>query len=295
MSSEDEHHDHRVRNRLHALFSHASQPEAGPSRPKLSMPTVRRKTITRHDVDPHADADSAAYAFLGGELKKCSTEPVIRLPEPRDRDAIKVFVCTWNMGDALVSSAMFIAGESRSSYQPKGDLSVLLGGPIPPYEPPDRNGPDAFGTAGIPRLPVNNAHPYHIVVVAGQECPTDSGVPRGLGGGIMKGMSVRGGRKEREQKEKEAKEARDAGKPVKGEEKLLPSGLERLDLEVLEEDAERARGSSPMPTTPGPHSPALHHRHKGGNAGWSGLLDGESRHPSSAACLLICAKSGFAA
>lgn len=153
---------------------------------------------------------------------------------------------------------------------------MLLGGPVPPYEPPDRNDPEAFGTAGLPRLSVNNAHPYHIVVVAGQECPTDSGVPRGLGGGIMKGMSVRGGRKEREQKEKETKEARDAGKPVKGEDKLLPSGLERLDLDVLDEDADRARGSSPLPTTPGPHSPALHHRHKGGNAGWSGLLDGQS-------------------
>lgn len=104
MSPEEEHHDHRVRNRLHALFSHASQPEAGPSRPKLSMPTVRRKTITRHDVDQLADSDGAAYASLGGELRKCSTEPVIRLPEAKDRDAIKVFVCTWNMGDALVST-----------------------------------------------------------------------------------------------------------------------------------------------------------------------------------------------
>ncbi len=156
------------------------------------MPTVRRKTITRHDVDPHADGDDAAYAFLGGELKKCSTEPVIRQPEPRDRDAIKVFVCTWNMGDALVSSALSSAGESRSSYQPKGDLSVLLGGPIPPYEPPDRNDPDAFGTAGIPRLSVNNAHPYHIVVVAGQECPTDSGCPKGSGRADYEGHERQG-------------------------------------------------------------------------------------------------------
>lgn len=64
--------------------------------------------------------------------------------------------------------------------QPKGDLSVLLGH-VPPYEAPEK-------TDELCELPVENKHPYHIVVVAAQECPTPSGVPRGLGAGLRKGV-----------------------------------------------------------------------------------------------------------
>lgn len=64
--------------------------------------------------------------------------------------------------------------------QPKGDLSVLLGD-VPPYEAPEK-------TDELCDLPVENKHPYHIVVVAAQECPTPSGVPRGLGAGLRKGV-----------------------------------------------------------------------------------------------------------
>lgn len=43
---------------------------------------------------------------------------------------------------------------------------------------------------GLPLLPIENVHPYHVVVFAAQECPTPSGVPRGLGGGLMKGVGL---------------------------------------------------------------------------------------------------------
>lgn len=52
---------------------------------------------------------------------------------------------------------------------------------MPPYEAPEK-------TDELCDLPVENKHPYHIVVVAAQECPTPSGVPRGLGAGLRKGV-----------------------------------------------------------------------------------------------------------
>lgn len=52
---------------------------------------------------------------------------------------------------------------------------------MPPYEAPEK-------TDELCELPIDNKHPYHIVVVAAQECPTPSGVPRGLGAGLRKGV-----------------------------------------------------------------------------------------------------------
>ncbi|THH00088.1 hypothetical protein EW026_g2394 [Hermanssonia centrifuga] len=60
---------------------------------------------------------------------------------------------------------------------PKGELEELLGG----IE--DRDVPTAtIGT--LPKLPQNAEHPYHLVVVAGQECPSLSGLPMALGAGF---------------------------------------------------------------------------------------------------------------
>lgn len=61
----------------------------------------------------------------------------------------------------------------------------MLLGDVPAYEPTARD-----AVEGLPRLPVENVHPYHVVVFAAQECPTPSGVPRGLGGGLMKGVGL---------------------------------------------------------------------------------------------------------
>ena len=68
--------------------------------------------------------------------------------------------------------------------QPKGDLTVLLGD-IPSYDDP------GVAQPSIPVLPIEHAHPYHIVVVAAQECPTPSNLPRGIGGGLAKGLGVK--------------------------------------------------------------------------------------------------------
>ncbi|EMD33400.1 hypothetical protein CERSUDRAFT_118002, partial [Gelatoporia subvermispora B] len=81
----------------------------------------------------------------------------------KQREFLKVRIVTWNMYDSL----------------PKGDLSELLG-VVPPYVPC----PNPEDGSKLPPLSPDAAHPYHIVVVAGQECPSASGIPRALGAGF---------------------------------------------------------------------------------------------------------------
>ena len=80
-----------------------------------------------------------------------------------DRSAIKVKTITWNMSDSLV----------------KGDLEVLLGN-VPPYHSQPHSSNNNNDNT-LPSLERNDQHPYHLVVVAGQECPTTSNIlPRGF-------------------------------------------------------------------------------------------------------------------
>lgn len=78
-----------------------------------------------------------------------------------DPKFLKVRILTWNMHDSL----------------PKGDIEELLG-KVPAYCGPTAQ-PGAF-----PYLPHDGNHPYHLFVVAGQECPTPSGIPMGLTAGF---------------------------------------------------------------------------------------------------------------
>ncbi|THH30619.1 hypothetical protein EUX98_g3589 [Antrodiella citrinella] len=94
---------------------------------------------------------------------------------------IKIRMLTWNMYDSL----------------PKGDLEELLGSSRaadPAYIPLDAQ-------TTIPDLPADDEL-YHLVVVACQECPTVSGIPRGLGAPEFK-------RKERGDRDKSKEKDRD--------------------------------------------------------------------------------------
>ncbi|KAG6820311.1 hypothetical protein H0H93_002398 [Arthromyces matolae] len=62
----------------------------------------------------------------------------------------------------------------------KGDLEELLG-KVPLWSPSSSTPPTT-----IPLFPLEASHPYHLVVVAGQECPSLSGIPMGLGAGLNK-------------------------------------------------------------------------------------------------------------
>ncbi|KAF8515384.1 DNase I-like protein [Hysterangium stoloniferum] len=74
---------------------------------------------------------------------------------------IKTRIITWNMHDSL----------------PKGNLEDLLG-IVPPFTP--RSIVDDKDRMALPGLSLEEGHPYHIIVVAGQECPTLSGIPMGI-------------------------------------------------------------------------------------------------------------------
>lgn len=120
-----------------------------------------------------------------------------------DRQSIKIRVVSWNLGDSL----------------PKGDLATLLG-EVTPYHPPDHlitSFPSFDSTDG-------DHHPYHLIVVAAQECPSASGVPRGLAAGVAKGMI--GGLKEKERLKEKGK-AKEAEKAEKAE-KAWIAQLERI-------------------------------------------------------------------
>ncbi|KAL4066753.1 hypothetical protein J3A83DRAFT_4374808 [Scleroderma citrinum] len=99
---------------------------------------------------------------------------------------MKIRIVTWNMHDSL----------------PKGDLEELLGA-VAPYEG-DNQGNSCTST--LPQMNGDPAHPYHLVVIAGQECPSSSGIPMGLGAGIKIGAADKDREKDKEKDEKEHKD-----------------------------------------------------------------------------------------
>ncbi|KAF8150564.1 Endonuclease/exonuclease/phosphatase [Crassisporium funariophilum] len=93
--------------------------------------------------------------------EKAMPPPSSRKPPVITPKFLKIRILTWNMHDSL----------------PKGDLEELLG-KVPFYTAPTAK------PEGFPELPNDEKHPYHLVVVAGQECPTPSGIPMGLAAGF---------------------------------------------------------------------------------------------------------------
>ncbi|TFK40065.1 Endonuclease/exonuclease/phosphatase [Crucibulum laeve] len=97
---------------------------------------------------------------------------------------LKVRILTWNMHDSL----------------PKGNLDELFG-KVPLYASTNTQ------RGEFPRLPEDGDHPYHFVVVAGQECPSLSGIPMGLGAGFKL--------KDKSDKEKDREKPKDVDKDDK--------------------------------------------------------------------------------
>ncbi|KAK7454606.1 hypothetical protein VKT23_011358 [Stygiomarasmius scandens] len=94
--------------------------------------------------------------------------PATPQPDPNDttRESLprflKVRILTWNMHDSV----------------PKGDLEELFG-KVPSYTPPSPSAAPSF-----PHFSFEGDHPYHLILVAGQECPSTSGLPMGIGAGF---------------------------------------------------------------------------------------------------------------
>ncbi|ORX39732.1 hypothetical protein BD324DRAFT_606986 [Kockovaella imperatae] len=214
---------HRVLSRLHALFNTPANIYAPGSRPNGGTAEISRVKTEPSGIGLR---DSEIFGV---------TNQGSQVPAVKDRDAIKVLIVTWNMGETL----------------PKGDLSVLLGD-VPTYDGSHPSGP-------LPMFPTEHGHPYHIVVVAGQECPTHSGVPRGWGGGLMKG--VRGAhKKHKDERQKEGDKAvigeedEEMDEDEGSEAALHVNEVQRLKVE--ERATAQSNKCSPLPSPRRPQSPA---------------------------------------
>ncbi|GLB40612.1 putative inositol polyphosphate phosphatase, catalytic domain homologues [Lyophyllum shimeji] len=132
---------------------------------------------------PHAASTPTIQSPRSMQEKALPPLPSQKRP-PAPRKALKVRIITWNMHDSL----------------PKGDLEELLG-KVPLWSPASSN-----TSGGIPEFPLEAEHPYHLVVVAGQECPTLSGIPMGLGAGFKLIDKDRDKDKDRDREKEKAKE-----------------------------------------------------------------------------------------
>ncbi|KAL5525973.1 hypothetical protein ACEPAG_7311 [Sanghuangporus baumii] len=135
---------------------------------------------------------SAVVAPISPELK-VSTEASAR-PLPR---FLKIRIVSWNMHDSL----------------PKGNLEDLLG-TVPPYVPCSGNEPDRLR---FPNMSMEDGHPYHVVVVAGQECPTVSGLPMGLGASFRPKEKDKTKESEKVSKKKKGRDGKENDKDEDGE------------------------------------------------------------------------------
>ncbi|KAK0480241.1 inositol polyphosphate phosphatase [Armillaria novae-zelandiae] len=112
-----------------------------------------------HGLFPHSAPPSSDSTLHDRHIPQM---PPTAKPTALSPKFLKIRILTWNMHDSV----------------PKGDLEELLG-KVPSYTPNTPSSTDSF-----PVLPEDDTHPYHLVVVAGQECPSMSGMPMGLGAGF---------------------------------------------------------------------------------------------------------------
>ncbi|CAL1715956.1 unnamed protein product [Somion occarium] len=161
---------------------------------------------------------------------------------------IKVRILTWNMHESL----------------PKGELDELLG----TVHPAPLSYPLSDGQT-LPDFAADETHPYHLVVVAGQECPTVSGLPRGLGAP---------GFKLRDKDRDKTKEKDDLGDHMpllhskseggkEHEERERPRSLHRLHLH--RDYSQRGHDRDHLPVSGSNSS----HEHAHGPYGWSSMLE----------------------
>ncbi|KAL8286282.1 hypothetical protein RQP46_004770 [Phenoliferia psychrophenolica] len=96
----------------------------------------------------------------------------------RERPSIKIRLCTFNMHDDLPHGDLSgFLGEVKGWRRRNANLATTA-----PSADSSTANDSVFSIpapAGLPQFPLTPGHPYHIIVVAGQECPTASGVLAG--------------------------------------------------------------------------------------------------------------------
>ncbi|CAE7097786.1 unnamed protein product, partial [Rhizoctonia solani] len=183
-------------------------------------------------------AHPSVFERLSGLFPRHSSAPTANPPldekQSQFEHALKVQIISWNMNDTL----------------PKGDLAALLG-VVPPY------GSDSPNPAASDFQLEDTGHPYHIIVIAGQECPTGL-LPMGMGAVKMD--------RSKDNKSKAKKE--EDGSPNK------PKKPRRSEEEELQPLTELPPTKDAPPSTPTiqptnlPISGQVQH-----SSGWSALLE----------------------
>lgn len=240
--------------------------------PFLSIPDLHKdkdnSEVNSHHLSPTSPPDFNAKEVLESSSIK------------HQRPGIKVRIITWNQGSSV----------------PKGNLEVLLGRVgeyIAPEEGWDESSDEeaeegskrrhrGMGVSGqesvprkerIPPLPHDDAHPYHVVVVAGQECPWGDGkriaTSVGLAGelGDLGRSKSRAAQLAKEKNKdlastKETKEKKDGNKILKEGEDRFPGPEVKIPVANSAVEggfpfSEQGNGSVPstpllnIPTTPG--------------------------------------------
>ncbi|KAL0573409.1 hypothetical protein V5O48_008557 [Marasmius crinis-equi] len=158
-------------------------PSSQPQRPQLSVQTrnPNQQTVFARlqglfpNTNPGSGSGISANNDPGSSDKRPgSSQRSVNLPK-----SLKIRLLTWNMHDSV----------------PKGDLEMLFG-KAPFYTPT----PD---TGSLPQFPSEPDHPYHLIVVAGQECPSTSGIPMGLGAGFKRYDKDKDKDKDKDDREKD--------------------------------------------------------------------------------------------
>lgn len=197
--------------------------DAAQEQPEDTIPAAFPVAPSYHEkAHPALQAPKIAFNLLDGPASQDQSKPrADSLPAPRlQRPAIKVKIITWNMGGASLPKGDLevllgrvggyvppesnwdvdigdeLASTSDDEQTPGPDTpSGLEGAQSSPKEPPRPRRSSAFRGKGmpgqediprhdrIPPLPHDDGHPYHLLVVAGQECPWGDGkrIATGLG------------------------------------------------------------------------------------------------------------------
>ncbi|PWN36666.1 DNase I-like protein [Meira miltonrushii] len=255
------------------------------------LPVAGIASSSSHTKDAHSNTSNMGAWSITDRIIHSSTpapklesEKVLQSESVKlQRPSIKVRVITWNQGNSV----------------PRGDLSVLLGR-VGEYIPPEagwdessdeededdktlnpekpskrkHRGMGVSGQEGIPRkdrippLPHDDAHPYHIIVIAGQECPWGDGKRISTGVGMAGELGALGRSKSRahdlaKEREREAK-AKDK-EPAEGAEMPKTPGL----VVTNEEDP----FNDVYPLSAKDHASTAHNLKGRGGRGWSEMCE----------------------
>ncbi|CAK5268597.1 unnamed protein product, partial [Mycena citricolor] len=174
------------------------------TRTQPSLVSPDSTIITDPTLRPWGDVSQSYYDSNGvcrtAQCRKCLDSPAKSLPAisgccttltkfdcnpsslhsvPAAPKSLKVRIVTWNMHDSLpqVGRYYLVHISGLRAVNPGRFRGTLGESPTVHYQ-------RGFSRHRFPSTSADDAHPYHLVIVAGQECPSMLRIPMGLGAGF---------------------------------------------------------------------------------------------------------------